>query len=122
MNIGHVIRRRRNAKNLTLAHIAAIVDSDPGNLSKIERGLQAYTPSMLSAIASALGTTVSELAAEAELPAIEEVDAAKHADPSEREERDLLRHYWKLDDAERASVRHITAQMAKASHLHPRRA
>lgn len=40
MNIGHVIRRRRNAKKFTLEQFAAMIDSDAGNLSRVERGTQ----------------------------------------------------------------------------------
>ncbi len=121
MNIGHVIRRRRNAKKLTLEQLAAMIESDAGNLSRIERAEQNYTPAMLSAIATALGTTVSELAAEAEQSASEIESGAPSIAPGEREERDLLRHYWQLDRPSRTALFHIAAQMAKATPLHPRR-
>jgi len=121
MSIGHVIRRRRNAKKFTLEQFAAMIESDAGNLSRIERGKQNYTPAMLSAIAAALGTTVSELAAEAELHATGEADEALPSDPAEQEERDVLRHYWQLDRASRSALRQIMAQMAQAAIPHVRR-
>lgn len=121
MNIGHVIRRRRNAKKFTLEQFAAMIDSDAGNLSRVERGLQNYTPTLLSAVAAALGTTVSDLAAEAELPELPEVSEEPPRDMTEREERDLLRAYWQLDRSSRTALRQIVAQMAKAAVPAPHR-
>jgi len=115
MNIGHVIRRRRNAKKFTLEQFAAMIDSDAGNLSRVERGLQNYTPAMLTAIADALGTTVSDLAAEAETPEPPGTSEDPPRDMTEREERDLLRAYWQLDRSSRTALRQIVAQMAKAA-------
>jgi len=68
-----------------------------------------------------LGTTVSELAAEAELHATGEADEALPSDPAEQEERDVLRHYWQLDRASRSALRQIMAQMAQAAIPHVRR-
>lgn len=61
MEIGQEIRRRRKALGMTLEDLEALVGIDNGNLSRIERGKQGYTPETLEKIATALGCTVSEL-------------------------------------------------------------
>jgi len=66
MNVGSEIRRRRKALKWTLEDLAGKVDSDTGNLSRVETGKQGASEEMLRKIAAALGCTVAELFAGAE--------------------------------------------------------
>ena len=66
MQIGKVIRTLRQEQGLTLEELALRIGSDAGNLSRVERGKQRYTPEMLQAIADALKTPVSSLFIRAE--------------------------------------------------------
>lgn len=61
MKIGQVIREIREARKATLEEVAFAADTNASNLSRIERGVQGYSPESLERIASALGVTVSEL-------------------------------------------------------------
>ncbi len=61
MQIGKVIRLIRQEQGFTLEELALRIGSDAGNLSRVERGKQRYTPEMLQAIADALKTPVSNL-------------------------------------------------------------
>jgi SOS-response transcriptional repressor LexA len=60
MTVGTEIRRRRKALKWTLEDLAAKVDSDTGNLSRMETGKQGVTEEMLRRIAQALGCTVAD--------------------------------------------------------------
>lgn len=64
MKIGNEIRRRRKALKWTLEYLANLVDSDTGNLSRIETGKQGAHADMLGRIASALGCSVADLFSE----------------------------------------------------------
>ncbi len=66
MNVGSEIRRRRKALKWTLEDLAGKVDSDTGNLSRVETGKQGASEDMLRKIAAALGCSVAELFAGAE--------------------------------------------------------
>lgn len=66
MQIGKIIRTLRQEQGLTLEELALRIGSDAGNLSRVERGKQRYTPEMLQAIAEALKTPVSYLFIRAE--------------------------------------------------------
>lgn len=59
MTIGANIRRLRKERKLTLNQLSVLVDSDVGNLSRLERGVQGYSDQMLSKLASALGVPVA---------------------------------------------------------------
>jgi SOS-response transcriptional repressor LexA len=59
MDIGQIIRNARKAKKLSLEELAHQVDSDSGNLSRLERGLQSTTPEKLKQIMSILGIKLS---------------------------------------------------------------
>lgn len=61
MKIGQVIREIREAHAATLEEIALAADTNASNLSRIERGVQGYSPENLERIATALGVSVSEL-------------------------------------------------------------
>lgn len=61
IKVGFGIRKRRKFLGITLKDLAQIVESDVGNLSRLERGKQAITDAFLSKIAEALDTTIVEL-------------------------------------------------------------
>nr|WP_312837931.1 helix-turn-helix transcriptional regulator [Atlantibacter hermannii] len=61
MNVGEKIRQIRKAKKITLNQLATLADSDVGNLSRLERGLQGYSDALIKKIATALEVPVSEL-------------------------------------------------------------
>ena len=66
MSVGKEIRRRRKALKLTLEDMAYRLDSDTGNLSRMERGQQGASEAMLHKVAHVLGYTVADLFAGAE--------------------------------------------------------
>jgi transcriptional regulator with XRE-family HTH domain len=66
MKIGDVIRKRRKALGLTLEGLALAAQSDGGNLSRIERGVQKASTEALELLAGAMGTTVGALYRELE--------------------------------------------------------
>lgn len=59
MTIGSTIRRLRKARHLTLNQLAVLIDSDVGNLSRLERGLQGYSDQILGKLATALDVPVA---------------------------------------------------------------
>lgn len=61
MTIGNTIRKLRKQKGLTLNQLATQIESDVGNLSRLERDLQGYSDQMLSKIAGALDVPVATL-------------------------------------------------------------
>lgn len=81
MKIGEVIRRRRKALQLTLEQVALAAETDAGNLSRVERGMQSPSYEAVDQIAKALGTTASALFAE--------MDTVK--EPSPTYSREFLR-------------------------------
>ncbi|MBP9826403.1 MAG: LexA family transcriptional regulator [Thermoanaerobaculia bacterium] len=66
MSVGTEIRRRRKAFKWTLEELAKRVDSDTGNLSRVETGKQGASEETLRKIAGALGCSVADLFAGAE--------------------------------------------------------
>jgi len=66
MTIGKTIRKLRKERGLTLNQLAILVESDVGNLSRLERDQQGYSDQMIGKIASALNVPVAALFAEDE--------------------------------------------------------
>jgi amino-acid N-acetyltransferase len=64
MSLGTTIRNRRQALKITLELLAKAIDSDAGNLSRIERGELGISEAQIRKIASALNTTPASLFAE----------------------------------------------------------
>ncbi len=64
--LGPALRRRRKALDLTLQQLAQRIDADSGNLSRIERGAQGVSESMLLRLCAALDCTPAALYAGAE--------------------------------------------------------
>ena len=67
MSVGTEIRRRRKAFKWTLDDLANRVDSDTGNLSRVETGKQGASEETLRKIAGALGCSVADLFAGVEV-------------------------------------------------------
>lgn len=61
VRLGEAIRQARVAKGLSLATLAALSETDKGQLSKIENGLMEPPLPRLRRIASELGMTAAEL-------------------------------------------------------------
>ncbi|MFM5344583.1 helix-turn-helix domain-containing protein [Aeromonas veronii] len=61
MKVGAKIRALRKARQMTINELATQVDSDVGNISRLERDLQGFSPQLLTKIADALRVPVSEL-------------------------------------------------------------
>jgi SOS-response transcriptional repressor LexA len=59
MKIGKIIRSLRKQKGLTIEQLAAKVESDAGNISRLERDIQGYTPDVLQRIADVLSVRLS---------------------------------------------------------------
>lgn len=58
MDIGQSIRKARKAKGWTLEELAHQVDTDTGNLSRLERGLQGASQELLGKIMKVLGMSL----------------------------------------------------------------
>lgn len=69
MDIGQRIRQARKAQNLTLEALANQVDTDTGNLSRLERGKQGASQELLTKILTVLGLEVSHIRPKEEFPA-----------------------------------------------------
>jgi len=66
MNIGQAIREIRKAKNKTLEDISYAAETNTGNLSKIERGIESPSLALLERISKALNVKPSYLHSYAE--------------------------------------------------------
>jgi amino-acid N-acetyltransferase len=69
MNLGNIIRNRRQSAKMTLETLAKTIDADAGNLSRIERGELGLSESQIRKIATALHTTPASLFAESDADA-----------------------------------------------------
>src|SRR5262249_50724619 len=70
------LRRLRKQRGLTLEELALKAGTDAGNLSRVERHVQRYTPEMLEKLAEALQVPVADLFKEYSLDEYAEVEAA----------------------------------------------
>lgn len=61
VRLGETIRALRKAKGLKLSELAAMADTDAGNLSRLERAQQGYSPKTVENVALALGTDMAGL-------------------------------------------------------------
>lgn len=68
MKVGAKIRALRKERKMTISELATQVDSDVGNISRLERDIQGFSPQLLSKIADALGVPVAELFSDAPQP------------------------------------------------------
>jgi len=66
MLLGPIIRNRRQHAKMTLESLAKAIDSDAGNLSRIERGELGISEAQIRKIASALNTSPAQLFAESD--------------------------------------------------------
>lgn len=87
MTIGTTIRQLRKERGLTLNQLAALIESDVGNLSRLERGVQGFSEAILKKISTALDVPVATFFSGAidtqgiELPGAVRVRAADQDDP-----------------------------------------
>ncbi len=70
MSLGNAIRQRRKFLNITLQTLANAVGADSGNLSRIERGSQGVTETMLRKLCMALDCTPGYLYAQSDFATI----------------------------------------------------
>jgi transcriptional regulator with XRE-family HTH domain len=84
-NVGQAIRKLRKIKGWTLLELANAADSDPGNISRIERGLQPITEDMLGKLSNALGIPISKIYA------IIEPDGANLQDVARTHDKELAK-------------------------------
>lgn len=61
IKLGLAIRLVRQQQNKTLIELAQQIGTDAGNLSRVERGMQSVSPSMLNKICLALGCSPAQL-------------------------------------------------------------
>ena len=59
MDIGQIIRKARKAKGWTLEELAHQVETDSGNLSRLERGLQGASKELLGRVLKALDLSLA---------------------------------------------------------------
>lgn len=69
MKVGAKIRALRKERKMTISELATQVDSDVGNISRLERDIQGFSPQLLSKIAEALSVPVAELFSDHQQPA-----------------------------------------------------
>lgn len=69
MTIGKKIRALRKERGYTLNQLAAMIESDVGNLSRLERNVQGFSQATLDRIASALAVPIATLFVEGEADA-----------------------------------------------------
>ncbi len=60
MEIGQIIRKARKAKSWTLEELAHRVETDTGNLSRLERGKQGASKELLGRILKALDINLTQ--------------------------------------------------------------
>ena len=83
MSLGHYIRQKRKSLNLTLQQLAAKINADAGNLSRIERGELGISESLLRKISSALETTPANIYALSESNSALTVEEPRQANLSQ---------------------------------------
>ncbi len=76
MSIGQSIRKRRKLLNITLQELASQTGADSGNLSRIERGAQGVSETLLRKISAALDCTPAYLYALTESASASPVNSA----------------------------------------------
>ncbi|MBZ2188738.1 helix-turn-helix domain-containing protein [Alcanivorax sp. JB21] len=104
MDIGEVLKRRRENRMETLEDVAFRAGTDASNLSRIERGLQQPSLSLLDGLAVALETRVSDIYTE--LEAARNLPASKtpKPEPWAADLQRLQRHVRELDADKRAML------------------
>ncbi|MBZ2188516.1 helix-turn-helix domain-containing protein [Alcanivorax sp. JB21] len=113
MKIGTILRRQRENRFETLEDVAFRAGTDASNLSRIERGLQQPSITLLAQLAAALDTKVSDLylILEASQPT-----APGKPLPNEPWRADLVRlqrHLRELDKSKRAILIDLARALRK---------
>lgn len=103
--LGQAIRALRKSQNLTLLELANAAGSDPGNISRLERGLQGYSDEMLKNVCDALGVKIHKLYEMIESPHKAEEIAQNY----DKQLQELTKIYKRLSSGKRK----LLAQLAQ---------
>jgi transcriptional regulator with XRE-family HTH domain len=95
--LGQAIRALRKSQNLTLLELANAAGSDPGNISRLERGLQGYSDEMLKNVCDALGVKIHKLYEMIESPQKAEEIAQNY----DKQLQELTKIYKRLSSGKR---------------------
>ena len=115
MKIGTRIREIRKLKGMTILELATAINSDVGNISRLERNKQGYSEATLSKIATALGVTIADLFADEQLEESHlQSNINTNPDQLRKDEIELLRLYNSLPHEE--SQRFLKEMKVKKSH------
>lgn len=101
--LGQAIRALRKSQKMTLLDLANAAGSDPGNISRLERGLQGYSDEMISGVARALGVQLSQLYAMIETPQKAEEIAQNY----DKQLQELNKIYRRLSSGKRKLLSQI---------------
>ncbi|MCH8542049.1 MAG: helix-turn-helix domain-containing protein [Alcanivorax sp.] len=104
MQIGDVLKLKRESRMETLEDVAFRAGTDASNLSRIERGLQQPSLSLLDGLAAALQTRVSDIYLELEAARNTPASKALEPEPWVADLQRLQRHVRELDEDKRAML------------------
>ena len=114
MQIGDVLKLRRESRMETLEDVAFRAGTDASNLSRIERGLQQPSLSLLDGLAAALQTRVSDIYLALEASRSIPASKVQEPEPWVADLQRLQRHVRELDEDKRA----LLVDMAKLLKRH----
>lgn len=115
MKVGTRIREIRKQKGLTILELATAINSDVGNISRLERNKQGYSDAILSKIASALGVAVADLFSDGEIEQKQEITITNISNKQlTKEEIELLELYNSLPKEE--AQKFLREMKAKKAH------
>lgn len=114
MQIGDVLKLRRESRMETLEDVAFRAGTDASNLSRIERGLQQPSLSLLDGLAAALQTRVSDIYLALEASRNTPASKVVEPEPWVADLQRLQRHVRELDEDKRA----LLVDMAKLLKRH----
>lgn len=103
--LGQAIRALRKSQKMTLLELANAAGSDPGNISRLERGLQGYSDEMLTSVCDALGIKIHKLYEMIESPNKAEEIAQNY----DKQLQELTKIYKRLSSGKRK----LLAQLAQ---------
>lgn len=103
--LGQAIRALRKSSKMTLLELANAAGTDPGNISRLEHGLQGHSDEMLQGICDALGIQRSKLFEMAEDPHKTEEIAQNY----DKQLQELTKIYRRLS----AGKRKLLSQLAQ---------
>lgn len=116
MDIGALLKERRERRKETLEEVAFRAGTDPGNLSRIERNRQDLSVNRLIKLCEALEISLSEFFAELEKRA----GGNRLSDPAaafDKETRWLLKTIKTVPPTRRRLILEVTETIAKSGRL-----